>query len=222
MNGTTILVLLSTVSTFAWAAPEAAKTKPAAPVAAKSTAQVILAHSLKLDDYLKNLDPKWIVERMDTAGKGKPDIWVIFEKNEDGSRRLVRQLFDLNRDNKVDLAKFYEGGKLARTEADLDYDGYVDVVSDYDVKTGELKKKTQADGLTSVWKYYFKNELRKKELDRNSDGKLDMWVYYRNGKILRTEIDQNFDGRVVRVEGPINPNKAKKTSANKAASSISE
>ena len=95
---------------------------------------------------------------------------------------------------------------------DLDYDGIVDVVSEYDPITGELKKKTQADGTTNIWKYYFKNELRKKEVDdRNSDGKPDMWVYYRNGKVIRTEVDKDFTGKIVRIDGPLNPVKDKKS-----------
>jgi hypothetical protein len=99
----------------------------------------------------------------------------------------------------------------------------VDVVSEFDVATGELKRKIQADGNTNIWKYYFRNELRKKEVDRNSDGKPDMWVYYRNGKVLRTEVDQNFDGKIIRIEGPLNPTKDKKTTAKAgSAESISQ
>ncbi len=173
-----------------------------------------LVQTIKLDDYVKNLKSDQILEKMDSTGKGNPDIFVIFHKNEDGTRTLMMQLFDLNRDQKVDLGKHFEKGKLVRTEADLDFDGKVDVVSEYDSQSSELKKKTQADGDTNIWKYYFHNEIRKKEVDRNADGKADMWVYYRNGKVTRTEVDQNFDGKVIRIEGPLNPSKGKKTVAN--------
>lgn len=160
---------------------------------------------VKIADYLKSLSASQILEKIDSQGKTNPDIFIIFDKKEDSAKTLVMQLFDLNRDGKLDLVKHFQKGKLVRTEADLDYDGVVDVESEYDAVSGELKKKTQADGSTYIWKHYFKNELRKKEIDRNSDGKADMWVYYRGGKILRTEIDQNFSGKIVRVDGSLAP-----------------
>lgn len=188
------------------------KTPPAKPTGAKEVVPgKALIQTIKLDEYVKNVGPDEIIEKMDSTGKGNPDIFVVFKKNENGSRQLIMQSFDLNRDKKIDLVKKFEKGKMVRTEMDLDYDGMVDVVSEYDVANGELKKKIQADGATNIWKYYFQNELRKKEVDRNSDGRPDMWVYFRNGKVLRTEIDQNFDGRIVRVEGALSPNKGKKT-----------
>jgi len=176
----------------------------------------VLVHTIKLDEYLKNIGPGQVLEKMDSQGHGNPDIFVISRKNDDGSKTLIMQLFDLNRDGKIDLVKHFEKGKLIRTEMDLDYDGKVDVVSEYDPQTGELKKKIQADGTTNIWKYYFKNEIRKKEVDRNSDGKPDMWVYYRNGKVIRTEVDKTFDGKIVRIEGPLNPNKDKKSTKKSA------
>lgn len=179
-----------------------------------------LVQTIKLDDYLKNLDPDEVVEKLDSLGKNNPDIFIIFKKKEDGSKQLVMQLFDLNRDGKIDLAKHFEKGKLVKTEMDLDYDGAVDVVSEFDPQTGELRKKIQADGTTNIWKYYFHNELRKKEVDRNSDGKPDMWVYYRNGKVVRTEVDKNFDGKIIRIDGPLNPNKEKKSAAQKGSDGL--
>jgi len=181
----------------------------------------VLVHNIRLDDYLKNLAPDEIVEKMDSMNKNKPDIFIVFHKNDDGTKMLLMQLFDLNRDGKIDLVKHFQKGKLVRTEVDLDYDGLVDVVSEYDPQSGELKRKIQANGTTNIWKYYFHNELRKKEVDRNSDGKPDMWVYYRNGKVIRTEVDQNFDGKIIRIDGPLNPNKDKKATSAKA-SGISE
>jgi len=172
-----------------------------------------LIQTIKLDEYLTNLPDDEVVEKLNSQGKGNPDIFIIFKKKPDGSRQLVMQLFDLNHDGKIDLAKHFEKGKLVKTEADLDYDGVVDVVTEYDPQTGEVRKKTQADGNTNIWKYYFHNELRKKEVDRNSDGKPDMWVYYRGGKVVRTEIDKNFDGKIVRIDGPLNPGKEKKATS---------
>jgi len=176
-----------------------------------------LVQNIKLDDYLKNIGPENILEKIDSAGKGSPDIFVLFIKNENGTKQLLMQLFDINRDKKVDLVKHWEKGKMSKTEMDLDYDAIVDVVSEYDLLSGEIKRKIQADGDTNIWKHYFKNELRKKEVDRNSDGKPDLWVYYRAGKVIRTEIDEKFDGRVTRVEGALSPNKTQKDSTSPAS-----
>ncbi|MBK9292899.1 MAG: hypothetical protein IPM57_00375 [Oligoflexia bacterium] len=172
-------------------------------------AQAETPKPVKLGDYLKNLTESQVLEKIDSQGKNNPDIFIVFEKKEDSAKTMLMQLFDINRDGKIDLVKHFKKAKLVRTETDLDYDGVSDVESEYDGQSGELKKKTQADGATFIWKYYFKNELRKKELDRNSDGKPDMWVYYRGGKILRTEIDKDFNGKIVRVEGSLIPEGAK-------------
>lgn len=169
---------------------------------------------IKLSKYLKNLEENQTVEKMDSQGKNKPDIFIVFEKGEKGRRQLAKQLFDLNRDGKVDLAKHFTRGKMTQSETDLDYDGKVDVVSQYNGVTGELRKKVQADGKTAIKKYYYKSELRRKELDRNSDGKSDIWIYYRGGQVSRTEIDKNFDGKIIQIKGPLNSNKRRKNAKN--------
>lgn len=212
MKTLVVSFLFCGISSLLFAAPDPQASQAGQP---KPSPTPVALKTIKLDSYLKNLGPDDILEKMDSAGKMDHDIFVVFKKNADGTRQLSMQFFDLNRDKKIDLAKFFEKGKLARTETDLDYDGVVDVISLYDSMTGELKKKIQADGDTTITKYYFKNEMRRKELDRNADGKPDMWIYYRGGKISRTEIDKNFDGKAIRIEGPLNPSMGKKTSSNK-------
>lgn len=214
---TTFVAVCITFGASAWAAklPDQTSDHTKAEVIRPGSAEEVvkgkaLIQTIKLDDYMANLQPNEMVEKMDSQGKNQPDIFIVFRKNEDGSRQLVMQLFDINRDGKIDLVKHFEKGKLVKTEIDLDYDGLVDVVTEYDLATGEIKKKTQADGTTNIWKYYLKNELRKKEVDRNSDGKPDMWVYYKNGKVVRTEVDKYFNGKIVRIDGPLNPVKDKK------------
>lgn len=178
---------------FAWAIP--------APLNSghDKLSERLLIREIKIKDYLKDLEPDQIVEKIDSQGKGKPDIFIVYNKKEDRPKTLAMQLFDLNRDGKIDLVKFYDKERLIRTESDLDFDGVVDLVTEYDPVTGDVRKKIQADSSTNIWSYYFKKELKKKEIDRNFDGKPDMWVYYRNGRPYRTEIDRNFDGKVVQV-----------------------
>src|ERR1700677_2138785 len=104
----------------------------------------ILVRTIRLQEYLTQLDPDEIVEKRDSLGGENPDIFIVYKKKDDGPKQLVLQLFDLNRDGKIDLVKHYEKGKLAREEKDTDYDGITDIVIEYDTKTGAVKKKSQA------------------------------------------------------------------------------
>ncbi len=166
----------------------------------------ILVRTIRLQNYLEQIQPDEIVEKRDSLGGENPDIFIVYKKKADGAKTLELQLFDLNRDGKIDLVKHYEKGKLVREERDTDYDGITDIVIEYDGTTGAIKKKSQADKHTNIWTYFVKNEIYRKEVDRNFDGKPDMWVYYRKGKIYRTEIDKNFNGKkIVKIEGPYNP-----------------
>ncbi|MCC6278366.1 MAG: hypothetical protein IT289_10680 [Oligoflexia bacterium] len=171
-----------------------------------------LVQRVQLEKYLTDLTPEETLEKLDSQNKGEPDMFVVFRREEGVSnRQLVLQAFDVNRDKKIDLVKHFSKGKVIKREADLDFDGIVDVISEFDPVSGQLRKKTQADGPTNVWKYYVSGELRRKEMDRNADGKPDMWVYYRGGRATRTEIDQNFDGKPIAIEGTLAPAKNKKT-----------
>ncbi len=155
---------------------------------------------IQLDAYLQPSHPEMTVESMDTKGDGKNDTHFVFLKSDGDSKVLLKHLFDLNGDQKIDLAKHFEKGKVYKVEADLDFDNKADVVSEYDPKTGELLKKTQSDGKTNIWRYWHEGKLRLKEMDRNSDGKPDIWVHYRSGKVVKTEVDVGFDGKTIKVQ----------------------
>ncbi len=159
-----------------------------------------LVRAIRMGDYLKSLESYQTVEKADSQNKGKPDIFLVYSKKDGGGRSLLMQLFDLNRDGRIDLVKFYDRDRLARAEADLDFDGKVDLITEYDFVTGEVRRKSQSDGHTNIWTYLSKGKVSRKEIDRNSDGKPDLWVYYKDGKTIKTEIDKNFDGRVVKLE----------------------
>ncbi len=163
----------------------------------------ILVRTIRLQDYLENLEENEVVEKRDSQGGNKPDIFIVFRKNENDTKDLEMQLFDLNRDGKIDLVKHYVHGKFVREEKDTNFDGVTDLVIDYDPLSGMVRKKSSADTSTNIWTYYSKGEIYRKEVDRNFDGKPDMWVYYRKGKIYRTEIDQRFDGKkIVKIDSP--------------------
>lgn len=153
--------------------------------------------------YSEGLGNDMIVEKMDSTNKGRPDMITVFKKGNNQERILSHQLFDFNRDGKIDMAAHFQKGKRIRTEFDLDYDGKVDSVSEFSLETGELLKKTLVESDTLLWKYWHKGELRRKEVDRNGDGEPDLWVHYRNGRVVKSEIDVNFDGKNIRVESDL-------------------
>lgn len=175
-----------------------ANTTKAAPEKQKAA---VLAIDFK--KYYENLSDDYIIEKMDSLGKGTTDMVSVFLRGDNSERVLVHQLFDINRDGRFDMTNIFQKGKRIRTEFDLDYDGKVDVVSDYNAQTGELERKTLLENNALTWKYWYKNELRRKEIDRNADDRPDMWVHYRNGRVVKTEVDVNYDGKNIRVEGDL-------------------
>ncbi len=156
---------------------------------------------LTLNGYAKVDGTDRVIEKLEPQEKDQPIMYVLFKKEKDaaGERQLVMQLFDLNRDGKIDLAKHFKRKVVVKAEYDLDYDGKVDVISNYDDQSGELLQKVQSDGKTNIWKYWYKGELRRKEIDRNSDKKPDMWIHYRGGTVVKTEVDVNYNGEDVRL-----------------------
>lgn len=140
-----------------------------------------------------------IVEKIQSQEDNKVTAYFVFEKKvNDLDKKLIMHVFDLNGDGRMDLAKFFTNKTVTRAEYDLDYDGKVDDVSEYDPKTGELLKKTVAQGNSNLWKYWYKGELRLMEMDRNNDKKPDMWIHYRKDKVVKTEVDSNYDGKSIK------------------------
>ncbi|MCB0347738.1 MAG: hypothetical protein KDD37_02840 [Bdellovibrionales bacterium] len=153
---------------------------------------------MDLNYYLKNLGSDQVLETMDTQDQGKPDTFIIF-KTVDNNKVLLMHLFDMNRDQKIDVVKHFKDGKVVKTESILDKEGKVFSITEFDPDTGYETVKTLFDQQMLTKKISFKNELRREEIDRNLDGKVDKWIHFRNGKVLKTEIDENFDGKTIKV-----------------------
>lgn len=154
---------------------------------------------LDLNKYIESKNKDLIVEKMPSQEDPKVMVYFIFEKKiNDVDKRLVRQAFDLDGDGKIDMVKHFQNKIMIKEEFSLNHDGKVDEVSEYDPKTGVLLKKTLAFGATNMWKYWFNNELRLVELDRNNDKKPDMWQHYRKGKLVKTEVDANYNGKQIK------------------------
>ena len=156
-----------------------------------------------LKSYLEKTGDDSVVEKLDSENKGKPDMFMLFRTTDSKERVLVRQLFDFDRDGKIDLVNHFQKGRKIRTETDLDFDGKADSISEFDPETGELAKRAMIENGSVTWKFWFKGDLRRKEVDRNGDGLPDMWVHYRNGKVIKTEIDTGFDGKNIRLESDL-------------------
>ncbi len=140
-----------------------------------------------------------IVEKIQSQEDNRVTAYFIFEKKiNDIDKKLIMHVFDLNGDGRMDMAKFFTNKTIVKAEYDLDYDGKVDDVSEYDPKNGELMKKTISQGASNLWKYWHKGELRLMETDRNNDKKPDMWVHYRKDKVVKTEVDSNYDGKSIK------------------------
>ena len=105
---------------------------------------------------------------------------------------IKRQVFDMNRDGKVDMWKFYtiqQGLEqdappeyvLIRKELDLNFDGRVDRIMYYDAK----------------------ETLALEEIDTDFDGRIDRVSFYDNGLIIKTEI-YSAQCRQIVIDAPSN------------------
>lgn len=153
---------------------------------------------INLNKYIE-ARPEIVIEKIQSQEDTKVTAYFVFEKKiNDIDKKLIMHVFDLNGDGRMDMAKFFTNKVVTKAEYDLDYDGKVDDVTEYDVKTGELLKKTVTQGASNLWKYWHKGELRLMEMDRNNDKKPDVWVHYRKDKVVKTEVDASFDGKSIK------------------------
>ena len=98
------------------------------------------------------------------------------EKEEMSTDGLLIRRFDLNRDEKPDMVKYYKvlpaGEQLVRSEFDLNFDGKPD-----------------------VWRFYDERKAMVKErIDFDFDGVVDSINHFEAGTVVRKEVDLNFDG----------------------------
>jgi hypothetical protein len=122
---------------------------------------------------------------------------------------LVYKPFDLNRDGKPDVMKFYRlvpdpknlGNELetiVRRDTDLNHDGKFDVRRLYDDEGRVTEERTDLDfdGRYDQVAYFKAGAIDKKTLDLNYDEKVDLTKFYEAGKLARVEADRNNDGKI--------------------------
>lgn len=142
---------------------------------------------------------------VETMGPGalKPNVrrvYKVFGDVDRPRRVLVCREIDTNLDGIKDVVRTYnDNGEPLREEADTDYDGRIDVWTDFvDGIIAEVQVDTNKDGEPDVWKFYVDGQLQRVRRDRNGDGKPDVWEFWSNGRLERIGYDETFDGKVDR------------------------
>ncbi len=106
---------------------------------------------------------------------------------------------DFDEDGVIDVKNYYAqrgGGRvLVKKETDLNLDGAVDVITEYD-QDGEMSRELfdgDFDGLYD-WVDTYKNGQRvKAEIDTDYNGRWDVFNTYANGKVVKKERDTDGD-----------------------------
>lgn len=137
----------------------------------------------------------------DTNRDQKPDVWKLYQSQEQGGQKLqilTCKQVDLNYDSKLDVVYHYDqGGALTFEEFDLDFDGRFDLWSYYqNGKKIREEMDTNYDRRHDFTKYYENEKLVRIERDTNHDGRIDEWQYFEGGKLDRIGYDTTGSGRV--------------------------
>ncbi len=131
---------------------------------------------------------------VDRDGDGRIDQWIF---REDG--QIVRNLFDEDRDGRVDRTLHYdrETRRIAQVEEDTNRDGAVDTWTDY--REGQMVRRradADQDGSVDSWSYYRNDQIARHESDTTGDGFRDRVRFYQGGALAREEQDNDGDGVV--------------------------
>ena len=114
--------------------------------------------------------PGYEVTEYDTSGDNTPDVRKLFKTMGEGSLArlvLVCREADLNGDGRKDVVRLYtDEGRPLREEADRDFDGRIDEVTQF------------TNGRVSL-----------QEIDSTGNGMIDTKIFYENGQPVRAERD---------------------------------
>jgi antitoxin component YwqK of YwqJK toxin-antitoxin module len=138
-----------------------------------------------------------LVRRFDVNRDDKPDMVKFFRVTK-GEELLARMEQDLNFDGKPDVWRIYDASRtLTKQKMDMDFDGKIDSTTIFE--NGQVIRREEDldfDQKPDLWKFYDKGKIARKEADINRDGKVDYWEYYEDGKVDRIGIDRDADGEV--------------------------
>ncbi|MGB5524613.1 MAG: hypothetical protein WBM96_18735 [Polyangiales bacterium] len=152
--------------------------------------------------------PGYEVSEYDTSGDTTPDVRKLFKTMGEGSLSrlvLVCREADLNGDRRKDIVRFYtEEGRPMLEEADRDFDGRIDEVTQYSngrVSVQEID--TSGNGMIDTKIFYEGGQPVRAERDMKNrstvaEWRPDRWEYYIDGRTVRIGTDVDGDGKVDR------------------------
>jgi hypothetical protein len=109
---------------------------------------------------------------------------------------LSEYAFDSNKDGKPDKWYIYEDGYVNVEKSDLNFDGQIDFIVEFD-KKGKKKHEemdNNFDGKMDTFYYYENGIATQTTIDSNYDDKIDIWIYLQGAYVDRYEQDTDFDG----------------------------
>lgn len=148
--------------------------------------------------------PEFEVNETTGPGAFRPNVRRIYKvvgERDTRHKILYCREIDTNLDGIKDLARtFNEKGEARQEHADTNYDGKVDVISDF--AAGRLAKEevdTNFDGKMDVWKFYIEGQLsRIRRSTHCPNNKVDTWEIYNRGVLERVGVDETCDTHVDR------------------------
>ena len=152
--------------------------------------------------------PGYEVTEYDTSGDSTPDVRKLFKIMGEGSLSrlvLVCREADLNGDRRKDIVRLYtDEGRPMREEADRDFDGRIDEITEFtDGRITLRQVDTSGDGMIDTKIFYEAGEPVRAERDMKARSTVaewqpDRWEYYDEGRTVRIGTDINGDGKVDR------------------------
>lgn len=152
--------------------------------------------------------PGYEVTEYDTSGDTTPDVRKLFKTMGEGSLArlvLVCREADLNGDRRKDIVRLYnDEGRPIREEADRDFDGQIDEITQFTDGRVTLREiDTSGNGLIDTKIFYEAGTPVRAERDTKGQSNVatwqpDRWEYYAEGRTVRIGTDVNGDGKVDR------------------------
>jgi len=152
--------------------------------------------------------PGFEVSEYDTSGDSTPDVRKLFKKVGEGSLArlvLVCREADLNGDRRKDIVRLYnDEGQPVREEADRDFDGRIDEITQFTKGRLALREvDSSGNGVIDTKIFYEAGVPVRAERDMSGRSTVaawqpDRWEYYTDGRTARVGTDLDGDGKVDR------------------------
>ena len=152
--------------------------------------------------------PGYEVTEYDTSGDNTPDVRKLFKTMGEGSLArlvLVCREADLNGDGRKDIVRLYsDEGRPMREEADRDFDGRIDEITQFtDGRVTLQELDTSGNGMIDTRIFFENGQPVRAERDMSNrstvaEWRPDRWEYYADGRTVRIGTDLNGDGKVDR------------------------